>query len=168
MKRKLLIGGIIYILALAIFAVYSVSKGGSNYFGYKKHIASAKENLQATLSSNSYVNSEQPQTTLQPSIAPQPSITPQPSSLPQASAAPANPKGLVYSNISFTKPLKKGMRGDDVKKLQELLISKEMYNGSITGTFGTETEAAVKKYQKSIKVAADGVVGSSTWNKLLE
>lgn len=38
--------------------------------------------------------------------------------------------------------------------------------GSIDGTFGVGTEAAVKAFQSKYLLTADGVVGIGTWNKL--
>ena len=56
--------------------------------------------------------------------------------------------------------LKKGSKGEDVKKLQ-LKLGVEAI-----GTFGPKTEAAVKAWQKANGLNDDGVVGDATWNKL--
>ena len=57
--------------------------------------------------------------------------------------------------------LKKGNKGNDVKKLQSLLgIDSD-------GIFGGKTEEIVKKFQKDNGLTDDGIVGSKTW-KLLE
>jgi peptidoglycan hydrolase-like protein with peptidoglycan-binding domain len=37
----------------------------------------------------------------------------------------------------------------------------------IDGFFGNETAQFVKTYQKNNKLAADGIVGKDTWNRLL-
>jgi murein L,D-transpeptidase YcbB/YkuD len=58
--------------------------------------------------------------------------------------------------------LKKGMKGAEVKKLQELLTSLGFNTNGTDGVFGTATEAAVKKFQSSKKLKADGVVGPTT------
>ena len=56
--------------------------------------------------------------------------------------------------------LKKGSKGDDVKKLQTAL-------GLVAdGSFGDKTDAAVKAFQKSKGLVADGIVGEKTWNVL--
>jgi putative chitinase len=56
--------------------------------------------------------------------------------------------------------LKKGSKGDDVKKLQSKL-------GLVDdGDFGPATEAAVIKYQKENGLTQDGLVGRGTWSKL--
>lgn len=56
-----------------------------------------------------------------------------------------------------------------VKILQEYLISLgfAMPRYGADGDFGNETEKAVKEYQKSKGLIADGIVGKNTWRKLL-
>ena len=53
--------------------------------------------------------------------------------------------------------LKRGSKGDEVKKLQKLL------GLTADGDFGPKTEAAVKEFQKKNGLVADGVVGAKTW-----
>lgn len=67
------------------------------------------------------------------------------------------------------KVLKKGAKGNAVKALQTLLIGAGYSCGSkgADGSFGGDTEAAVKAYQKAKKIAVDGSVGPKTWSKLL-
>ena len=57
--------------------------------------------------------------------------------------------------------LKKGDKGENVKILQKAL-------GGITidGDFGAKTETAVKAFQKSKGLTADGIVGSATQKAL--
>ena len=56
--------------------------------------------------------------------------------------------------------LKIGDKGDNVKKLQELLQI------TIDGHFGPATQLAVMKYQGQMSLDTDGVVGPKTWAKL--
>lgn len=56
--------------------------------------------------------------------------------------------------------IKLGSRGTDVKVLQTKL------NLISDGIFGPLTEEAVKEFQKSRGLKADGIVGKDTWNKL--
>ena len=63
--------------------------------------------------------------------------------------------------------LRKGDRGKAVREIQGLLNSRA---GKIVlkpdGDFGGKTEAAVKEFQTKLKLKADGVVGSKTWDAL--
>ena len=63
--------------------------------------------------------------------------------------------------------LRTGSRGDAVRKLQELLNAKGYICGSVDGIFGSKTYAAVLAFQKTNGLAADGIVGSLTWGKLV-
>jgi putative chitinase len=57
--------------------------------------------------------------------------------------------------------LKLGSEGEDVKKLQQKLGVDPI------GKFGPKTDAAVKVWQSANGLTADGVVGPSTWSKLM-
>ena len=57
--------------------------------------------------------------------------------------------------------LKKGSKGPEVRKLQEALI-KNGFKLKVDGDFGSNTEDAVKKFQKKAKLKADGKVGPMT------
>ena len=65
-------------------------------------------------------------------------------------------------DYEFTKFLKKGMRGNEVKMLQQALNSLD------TGYFGNITLGAVKSFQASVGLVADGYVGPLTRAKLNE
>ena len=62
--------------------------------------------------------------------------------------------------------LKKGMKGAEVKKLQQELTNKGYNTKGVDGIFGSNTESAVKKFQKAKKLQADGIVGPATWKAL--
>ena len=64
-----------------------------------------------------------------------------------------------YSQVGY------GSSGSDVKTLQELLNSNG-YSLEVDGVFGSETQAAVKDYQKSNGLSVDGIVGTNTWGTL--
>jgi len=57
--------------------------------------------------------------------------------------------------------IKRGSRGDYVKKLQTALAV------TVDGAFGPATEAAVIAFQKKVGLPADGIVGPYTWEALL-
>lgn len=65
--------------------------------------------------------------------------------------------------------IKQGNKGNTVKSLQILLIGYGYSCGKcgVDGDFGSGTLAAVKNYQKSKGLTVDGIVGPTTWNKLL-
>ena len=57
--------------------------------------------------------------------------------------------------------LKLGSKGEDVLKLQNKL------GVNPVGTFGPKTEEAVKDFQSKNGLTADGVVGDTTWKKIM-
>ena len=61
---------------------------------------------------------------------------------------------------SGARTLRKGMQGDDVKKMQEVL------GIGADGDFGPGTLVAVKKWQKLNGLVADGIVGPATQAKM--
>jgi N-acetylmuramoyl-L-alanine amidase len=64
--------------------------------------------------------------------------------------------------------LRKGSKGPRVSELQELLKKAGYWKLDITQNFGPVTEAAVKLFQKEKGLKDDGVVGPTTWGKLVE
>ena len=82
----------------------------------------------------------------------------------------AIPKGLGGGTpIPAQRTIHQGDRGDDVKEMQEILI-RNGYNVGSTGAdgiFGKNTKAAVVSFQKANGLAADGICGPRTWEKLL-
>lgn len=67
---------------------------------------------------------------------------------------------------SSSRLLKRGMRGSDVRELQELLKAKGYHSSNADGIFGSRTEQAVKNFQRVNGLVADGIVGQATMNKL--
>ena len=61
--------------------------------------------------------------------------------------------------------LKRGSKGEDVKMLQRALSHAGM-DVTVDGDFGAKTEKAVKEFQKSKGLTADGIVGQRTWDAL--
>lgn len=62
--------------------------------------------------------------------------------------------------------LRRGDRGDNVTKLQNILNAKGFNAGSADGIFGGNTESAVKAFQQANGLSADGIVGPKTWAAL--
>jgi hypothetical protein len=63
--------------------------------------------------------------------------------------------------------IRRGDKGADVRKCQQLL-NLHGYNVAVDGDFGPGTEKAVKEFQASSGLTADGIVGNNTWNALME
>ncbi|MEG0767009.1 MAG: peptidoglycan-binding protein [Clostridia bacterium] len=60
------------------------------------------------------------------------------------------------------KSTREGDSGSNVKKLQQALKLKGFYSGTCDGVYGTGTMGAVKAFQKSRKLTADGIAGNAT------
>jgi peptidoglycan hydrolase-like protein with peptidoglycan-binding domain len=71
-----------------------------------------------------------------------------------------------YRPISSNPTLKAGARGDLVVWAQEHLVSAGE-SVPVTGIFGKMTRAAVRDFQSTAGLRADGVIGSLTWKSLL-
>ena len=83
---------------------------------------------------------------------------------------PIIPSHAQGTNLLFTKSLQIGVRGDEVRLLQEFLkLSPDIYpEGLITGYFGILTENAVKRFQIKNSIEALGIIGPITRAKLNE
>ena len=73
----------------------------------------------------------------------------------------------------FPYPLRLGDRGQPVSIIQYYLKFLAQFNNTlpdieIDGIFGADTENAVKTFQSEHGLTADGIVGESTWNAILE
>lgn len=62
--------------------------------------------------------------------------------------------------------LREGDRGTAVTELQTMLKSLKYYYGEITGSFGSLTKRAVRKFQDDNNLTVDGIAGTSTINLL--
>lgn len=67
--------------------------------------------------------------------------------------------------LSSTPTLRQGSRGATVSQLQQKLKAKG-FNVTVDGDFGPKTTAAVRAFQQSRGLGADGVVGPNTWAKV--
>ena len=66
------------------------------------------------------------------------------------------------STVSDSSILRYGTRSDEVMKLQQNLTALGLYSGTISGHYGSITEAAVMNFQRKNGLSADGVAGSKT------
>lgn len=64
--------------------------------------------------------------------------------------------------VSHAESLRRGSRGDLVTTLQKRLKTWGYYTGNVDGIFGSQTEQAVKHFQRKNGLAADGIVGPAT------
>ena len=72
----------------------------------------------------------------------------------------------LYSIVS-SNPLRRGSRNEAVRVLQRKLGEIGFDAGTPDGIFGKMTTRAVKQYQRANNLKADGIVGPSTWVKLV-
>jgi len=88
------------------------------------------------------------------------------SEIPIPAPVPAPPVAPPPVPTSSARPvLRIGAEGKDVETLQRLLNAQRIVLG-VDGNFGRLTEAAVKRFQQSRMLVADGVVGPRTWTAL--
>ena len=85
-----------------------------------------------------------------------------PKSSPQAAAASSSAasSGEKYAT------LRQGSKGERVRALQQALISLGYLSGKADGVYGSQTRKAVKSFQKSKKLTADGIAGKKTLSAL--
>ena len=67
---------------------------------------------------------------------------------------------------SKTETLERGSTGSEVRRLQQKLKDLGYLSGSMDGSFGVATEAAVIAFQKNNNLTADGRAGTATLSKL--
>ena len=81
---------------------------------------------------------------------------------------PATSNPFPSPNLeTVTRPLlKMGSRGAEVGELQATLKLLGFYSGAVDGVYGKDTIAAVIQFQQAAGLAADGVTGRATWDRL--
>ncbi len=89
----------------------------------------------------------------------------QPAALALEPAATASLQ-TVKTMATFTRTMKKGCKGNDVKSLQKRLKTLGYYSSTADGKFGSGTEKAVKAFQKKKGLKQDGVVGKTTFKAI--
>ncbi len=81
-------------------------------------------------------------------------------------AAPATAPATRPAGVKNPSTLYKGCTGDAVRALQQKLIDLGYLEGTADGTFGDETEKAVRKFQQKNGLKADGLAGKKTLAEL--
>ncbi len=89
-------------------------------------------------------------------------VTPAPAATPTPAPAPE-----ITPNRSY-RILRRGDKGDDVRRMQQRLSELGYLNGNIDGEFGYQTYAAVLAFQKANGLTRDGEAGPATLTKLFE
>ena len=69
-------------------------------------------------------------------------------------------------SIFAMETMKTGAKGDNVKEVQEMLISQGYLEDVADGKFGPKTEKAVLAFQQDNGLDATGIVGEATYNAL--
>jgi N-acetylmuramoyl-L-alanine amidase len=69
---------------------------------------------------------------------------------------------ILFTQSTFAAVYKQGSSGETVKKIQQVLKSNGFYTASVDGIYGSKTTAAVKSFQKSCGITADGICGPIT------
>ena len=76
---------------------------------------------------------------------------------------------LTNAAVASVNLLKSGMEGQEVRKLQQELNRRGFLNkDQVTGIFGSITRKAVVEFQKLAGVAADGIAGNDTLDKIYD
>lgn len=60
------------------------------------------------------------------------------------------------------------MTGDDIRELQERLVRMGFDCGRPDGVFGTNTDTAIREFQRNVGIAADGTCGPDTFRALAQ
>ena len=88
--------------------------------------------------------------------------TPTPDPVSVTHTPTAAPTDTPKPTKAPTRTLKKNFTGEDVKQLQQALIDLGYLNDAADGTFGTNTEEAVIRFQAVNGLSADGLAGVKT------
>ena len=63
-------------------------------------------------------------------------------------------------------PVKEGARGDEVRRVQLLLIARGCLEGEADGVCGADTVRAIERFQKEAGLVVDGICGQETFDLL--
>lgn len=75
---------------------------------------------------------------------------------------------LIFSTVAFAGGflVKAGMRGENVRRVQVLLIDQGYLAGDADGICGNMTVEAIKQFQRASGLDDDGICGSITYERL--
>lgn len=69
---------------------------------------------------------------------------------------------LVITSSAAALKLQKNDKSDNVRRLQQALTQLGYYSGTVDGSFGSGTKAAVTAFQQANSLSVDGIAGSAT------
>lgn len=143
--------------AISILALGLAFLGGSFFFTpAQAHAASLREEidtLKATIEDlRAQLSASVMKSSVSSKVAPEPMVTVK--SDPTIS-------NITASSVVSTS-LKLGVKGEEVKKLQEKLSNLGYYKGAFDGAYGKGTADAVRAYQAAKGLVADGSAGAKT------
>ena len=98
-----------------------------------------------------------------------PSTSAEPAATKPVTTSPATKTSSASTKTSSSKAalvLAKGAKGEKVRELQVRLRDLDWYTGTITGTYGSSTVAAVKGFQGRRELKKTGDVDATTWAQL--
>jgi peptidoglycan hydrolase-like protein with peptidoglycan-binding domain len=73
---------------------------------------------------------------------------------------------IITGEVRKIRVLKVGMRGEDVRQVQQMLYDLNYYRETPTGYYGSRTRRAVMAFQKDAGLKEDGRVGLKTYKAL--
>ena len=76
------------------------------------------------------------------------------------------PQQVIEIESLVMPELKKGSKGEMVKKAQRILKSTSDYIGYVDGDFGSFMEAALQSFQRRNKLPVTGIIDDYTWDAL--
>ena len=69
---------------------------------------------------------------------------------------------LYYKENAVYAVSRYGSSGDEVRRIQKKLQELGYYKDNVDGIFGSNTQKAVKSFQRNVGLTADGIVGQAT------
>lgn len=87
---------------------------------------------------------------------------------PSPAAVTAQEIGTFDACYTFSRTLRRGMSGSDVKQLQIRVAGYPGYGSvlALDGEFGPATESAVRRFQSAYGLTVDGIAGSQTFSRI--
>lgn len=160
----------VLLLSLALLGAAACSSDASERIGASDSTLVASSTASSTTSlADTTTSAAGSDATAAPATTAPSATTAPPSTAPPATAAPATaaPTTVPCRVVTINDIMRRGDCGDGVVFLQERLTVLG-FPAAADGRFGGGTETAVKNFQTSRGLTADGIVGPATWEKLVE